>query len=102
VHTFSGGDNLYSERERISGDAASARQAVWESQRGQEGTAIQAMRSLGISHVLFDRRQLGSGQLAELALVQPEFMAKWYDLEYEDSNFLLYQLRWDRPDDQVP
>lgn len=94
VLTFSGGDHFYGERDRIPADAAMAQKAVWLSTKGQELQALQAMHQLGISHVLFDKHQLESGQLDNLALAQPTTMASWYDLEYEDHLFVLYRIRW--------
>jgi len=96
VLTFSGGDHFYSERDRVPSDATIAQTAVWLSTKDDEQQALEAMRQLGITHVLFDKRQLGSGELDDLAITQPANMATWYDLEYEDYRFALFRLRWDK------
>jgi len=95
VLTFSGGDHFYSERDRIASDATIAHAAIWGATRGQERQAIQTMHQLGISHVLFDKRQLESGDLDDLAIAQSAMMAEWYELEYEDDHFVLDRLRWE-------
>jgi hypothetical protein len=93
VLTFSGGDHFYSERDRIASDATIAHAAVWGATLGQEQRALRAMRQLDISHVLVDSRQLESGRLDDLAIVQPEIMTDWYELVYEDNRFVLFRLR---------
>ena len=70
--------------------------AVWGAPRGKEQQALDALRRLGISHILFDRRQLDSLAPSSLAVTQPSVVAYWYELDYEDARFLLYRLRWER------
>ena len=96
VLTFSGGDNFYSKRERIWSDATVARPAVWGASCGQEWQALLAMRKLGISHVLFDKYQLDSLEPGTLAIAQPSAITSWYNREYEDRQFVLYRLCWER------
>jgi hypothetical protein len=93
VLTFGGGDNLYSERDRIPDIATVVRPAVYGATRGQEQQALRVLNELGVTHVLVDRRQLESGELDSLAMFQPESMADWYELMYEDQSFLLFGLR---------
>jgi hypothetical protein len=91
VLTFSGGDNLYSGRDRISDIAIVA--PVWGMHRGQEQLARRTLNELGVTHLLVNRRQLESGELDSLAMFQPETIADWYELEYEDYSFLVFRLR---------
>jgi hypothetical protein len=96
VLTFSGGDHLYSERDRVPSDATIAQTAVWLSTQDDEQQALEAMHQLRITHVLFDKRQLRSRELDDLAITQPARMADWYDPQYEDHRFVLYRVRWER------
>jgi hypothetical protein len=93
VLTFSGGDHLYSHRERVWSDATMARSASWEAERGQERQALQALLALGISHVLLDKRQLETLRPDALAIAQPSMIAQSYNLEFEDARYVLYGLR---------
>jgi hypothetical protein len=70
-----------------------ARPAVWGAERGQEREALQALGALGISHILFDKRQLETLKPGALAVAEPSVIAKRYDLEYEDRRYSLYRLR---------
>jgi hypothetical protein len=92
VLTFSGGDDFYSERQHIRGEATVARPATWGSPSGSEAAAREALARLGITHILFDRRQLDALEPGGLAIAEPEVITSWYDLEYEDGRFLLYSL----------
>jgi hypothetical protein len=94
VLTFSGGDHLYSDRDRVWSDSTIAHTAVWGAPRGEEQRAFQTLSRLGISHVLFDKRQLGSLSPDTLAIAQQETIASCYDLVFENSRFVLYRLRW--------
>jgi len=96
VLTFSGGDHLYSDRTRISSDATAAHPAVWGAGSNMKEQALQALRDLGVTYVLFDRQQLESGALDSLALVQDSSLNSWYELEYDDERFLLARLRWEQ------
>ena len=58
VLTFSGGDQLYSQRERLWSDATAAYPMTWRAFSGQESDVLHAAQRLGISHVLFDKRQI--------------------------------------------
>ena len=66
--------------------------ATWGSSRGHEQRVLQTLHSLGVSHILFDKQQLESGQLDNLAIVQPALMANWYEKVYEDDRFVLFRL----------
>ena len=57
VLTFVGGDHFYARRRRVSYDATAARPAVGIG-RDDPDAAVRGLRRLGITHVLFDRREL--------------------------------------------
>jgi hypothetical protein len=92
ILTFSGGDHFYSDRKRLWSDSTMAYPATWGSSRGHEQRVLQTLHSLGVSHILFDKQQLESGQLDNLAIVQPALMANWYEKVYEDDRFVLFRL----------
>lgn len=96
VLTFSGGDHLYSNRARIASDATAAHLAVWGSSLGEEEQALEALQDLNITHVLFDRREIESGTLDSLALVQDSSLNTWYEVEYEDQRYFLARMRWEQ------
>jgi hypothetical protein len=93
VLTFSGADHLYSKRSRISSEATLARPATWGAPRGSEADARAALERLGITHILFDRRQLDALQPGRLAIAEPDVIKAWYRLLYEDDRFVLYALQ---------
>jgi hypothetical protein len=95
VLTFSGGDNFYSERERIWSNSTVAHRATWGAPAGSERQAFRTLLKLGISHVLFDKRQLTSIETGTIAIAQPSVLDRWFELMYEDIRFALYRLRWD-------
>jgi hypothetical protein len=96
--TFSGGDHFYSERERVWSDSTIARPAVWGASAGQEQQAIRTLSNLGITHVLFDKKQLFELNPGTLAIAQPSVVPRWYDKKYEDLRFVLYRIRWETLD----
>ncbi len=93
ILTFSGGDHLYSERRRLWSDATLARPAVWHAPDGSEAQALSALRRLGVTHLLFDKRQLASLPADTLAIAQTSFLAQWGRLEYEDNYYSLYHFQ---------
>ena len=93
ILTFSGGDHLYSERPRIWSDSVAARPATWGAPAGEERRAADALRALGITHVLFDKRQLEHGEVSTLALASQRMRTCCLVLAYEDSRFALYRVR---------
>jgi hypothetical protein len=95
ILTFSGGDQLYSTRPRIWSDSTRARPATWGSAAGDEDEALAAMRSLGITHVLFDRRMMEDGSVPALAIGSEAMHRCCLILEYEDARFALYRVRLD-------
>jgi hypothetical protein len=93
VLTFSGGDQFYSQRQRLSSDAWLAHAATWGALHGQEQLAVQELRRLGVTHLLFDKRLIEQHELDDLALTDPAVIARSYEKVYEDQRFILYQLR---------
>lgn len=93
VLTFSGGDHLYSSRRRIWGDATMARQAVWRTPPGLERAARRELERLGVTHVLFDARQLAAGGLRTAAIGSDEMRRCCLEQIYEDGRFVLYRVR---------
>jgi hypothetical protein len=95
VLTFSGGDHLYSDRDRISSDATAAHLAVWGSNLDQEEQALDTLRDLGITHVLFDQSKIESGEISSLAIANESNLSAWYEVEYEDQRYFLARLLWE-------
>jgi hypothetical protein len=89
VLSFSEGDHFYSQRERLNGWSGRARPAV-SARLGQESQALSTLRQLRVTHILFDKQTLP--WLRQSALADPAIIKKWYTLEYEDGNFILYRL----------
>jgi hypothetical protein len=90
VLTFVGGDHIYSRRARLWSDATEARAATWDAEAGQLGAALEACRRLGITHVLFDKRQYDDPGFARLALASPQARACCLDPFYEDGRIVVY------------
>lgn len=95
ILTFSDGDQFYSDRDRLWSDATIARPATWGATRGQEQQALQALHQLGISHILFDQKQLKSLPVDTLAIAQPEVLQAWYEEVYKDNRYILYRVQWE-------
>ena len=96
ILSFSGGDNLYSDRSRLPNDAIIAHAAVWGSEAGQEGEAVRALNDLGVTHVLFDKRQLESGGVRGIAIGTEQMRHCCLSLVYQDDRFALYEIRTNR------
>jgi 4-amino-4-deoxy-L-arabinose transferase-like glycosyltransferase len=92
ILTFSGGDHFYSERARLSSDSVVARPVAWGGSREQPQRVLDDLQVLSVSHILFDKAQLEAGQLDNLAIAQPTFMASCYERVYEDERFVLFRL----------
>jgi hypothetical protein len=93
VLSFSGGDNLYSNRSRISSDAIVAHEATWGTTAGEEREAARALTRLGITHVLFDKRQFETGSVRAIAIGTEEMRSCCLAPVYEDDRFALYEVR---------
>ena len=93
VLSFSGGDNLYSGRSRIPSDAIVAHEATWGTEAGDERVAVRALIDLGVTHVLFDKRQFENGSVRAIAIGTEEMRRCCLVLVYEDYRFALYEVR---------
>lgn len=96
VLTFSGGDQFYSARDRLSSDATIANSAVWGSRVGREAKAFTTLKQLEITHILFDKRQLAQLDPGVLAIASSSAIGRWYKQEYQDERFVLYEIEWER------
>ena len=92
VLTFSGGDQLYSQRERLWSDATAAYSMTWSAFSGQESEVLRSAKRLGISHVLFDKRQIAAGTLANLAIRSEDMRTCCLTLIWQDDGYELYRL----------
>lgn len=92
VLTFLGGDNFYSERDRLSHDSTLAHPGVWGAGRGEEQEALTYLYNEGITHILFDKRELESGELNWLAITNPSIIADCYTMLYQDQVTVLYRI----------
>jgi len=92
ILTFTGGDVFYARRPRISTDAPVARPAVWGARVGQEEQVRAALRALGVTHLLVDRRAIDQAAPGSLAIGQSPALVRDYRLEYDDGRFTLYRV----------
>lgn len=93
VLSFSGGDNLYSHRSRIPSDAIVAHEATWGTEAGRERVALRGLVDLGVTHVLFDKRQFETGSVRAIAIGTDEMRRCCLTLLYEDHRFAVYEVR---------
>jgi len=93
ILSFSGGDNLYSHRSRVSSEAILAHAATWGTAAGEERVAARALTELGITHVLFDKRQFENGSVQSIAIGTTEMQRCCLTLRYEDHRFAVYEVR---------
>jgi hypothetical protein len=101
VLTTTGGDQLYAHRSRIPYDTVIARPAVWVGAEELVGAA-DTLRRLGITHVLFDRRELSRLREDSLVLASPAFQQAC-TFEYADPQFCLCRVDYTRlPGPQRP
>jgi 4-amino-4-deoxy-L-arabinose transferase-like glycosyltransferase len=94
VLTTTGGDQFYARRARVPFDATIARPAVWSGAEELQ-TAVAALRRLGITHVLFDRREL-SRLAAEARVSASTAFQHACTVEYEDSRFFVCRIEYGR------
>jgi hypothetical protein len=94
ILTFTEGDHLYSERNRIWINATAARPAVWEAERGREASMFRSLGFLNVTYVLVDTGTATSPEMAGLALTDPGNLDRYFELEYQDARFAVYRIRW--------
>lgn len=95
ILTFSEGDQFYSHRWRIPSYAPAARPAVWGASAAQLAAAAAALRHLGITHVLFDRRELSPSKAGSLAVGSPGFRQACVS-EFDDGRYWLCRVDYSR------
>ncbi len=83
------GDNFYRERNSIN-DSIPARKALAGLTDGHEAQSIQALRGLGITHILFDRKMLSD---TSVAVAGPAVVQRWFAPEFETNCCILYRIR---------
>jgi 4-amino-4-deoxy-L-arabinose transferase-like glycosyltransferase len=93
ILTFPGGDHYYATRPRIMAHATMAHRATYGAQGGHEAAALEALHGLGITHVLYDRRDGTLDGAPDLAIAGPAFFAAALDTVYADGRYLLAALR---------
>jgi Dolichyl-phosphate-mannose-protein mannosyltransferase len=94
VLTFAGGDHFYARRRRVSYDSTVARPAV-SATAENAGAAVAALRALGITHVLFDRRELERLHAETLAIGSPAIQ-RACTVFYEDRRVWVCRLDYSR------
>ena len=72
-----------------------AHAAVWGAEAGNEDTAVRALNELGVTHVLFDKRQFEDGLigLQSIAIASEQMRRCCLTLVYQDNRFALYEVR---------
>ncbi|HUR33752.1 MAG TPA: hypothetical protein VM032_08140 [Vicinamibacterales bacterium] len=93
VLTFMGGDHLYSHRDRIWSDSTAAYQATWGAPAGHNPAMFEALRTLGITHVLFDKDPRHTAGVDGLAIASAEVRECCLALIYEDAAAAVYEMR---------
>ena len=94
VLATAGGDQLYARRARVPHDATIARSAVWVG-ASELAAAAASLRRLGITHVLFDRRELAQMSDKSLVLASSGFQQACTP-EYSDSRFSVCRIDFGR------
>jgi 4-amino-4-deoxy-L-arabinose transferase-like glycosyltransferase len=92
ILTFSGGDHYYAERPRLWSDATAARPLTWAAPAGSEATVREDLLRRGVTHVLFDRRQLAGGGAEELAITSDRMRRCCLKPVYADDRFEVHEV----------
>ena len=95
VLAFSGGDHFYTQRRRIAHDATVARPAVWGAPAAHISEGVEALRRLGLTHILYDRRELARPETAGLAIASPAVQQACVP-EYDDGRYWVCRLDYSR------
>lgn len=97
ILTFSAGDHLYSRRQRIWSDASAAFPMTWSAPLGHEAAVREVAKRLGVSHVLFDKKQIADGTIAHLAIRSDPMRTCCLTLIWQDAGYELYRLETSTP-----
>jgi hypothetical protein len=93
VLTWGGGDDLYSERDRVWANATAMRPIAW-AEAGHTDRVLRELRAHGITHLLVDRRPPPSPDAwRNYAVTEPATIARWYDEVYADQHYVVFALR---------
>jgi hypothetical protein len=95
VLTWSGGDEFYTDRDRLWANSARAI-ATTKAPRGAETQALAGLRALGITHLIVGRRPPEEPHPWDAyALTGPLARSQWYEELYSDYWYVLYRIRWE-------
>jgi 4-amino-4-deoxy-L-arabinose transferase-like glycosyltransferase len=94
ILTFTGGDRFYVRRRYVPHDSALAT-PVLSATAEESSRAADALRNLGITHVLFDRRELARLDPDNRAVASPEFQRGCIS-DYDDRRFWLCRIDYAR------
>lgn len=94
ILTFTGGDRLYASRRYVPYDSTMAR-AVLSATAQEAARAAEALRGLGVTHVLFDRRELSRWDVERVAISSAAFQQGCIR-EYDDQHLWLCRLDYGR------
>jgi hypothetical protein len=93
VLTFSGDDHLYIRVERLRSESIADISTAWIETGGEEKRAVDRLRQLGITHVLMKKITDERIHPDLTILMEPDFIEHYYRIVYEDSWYILYELR---------
>jgi 4-amino-4-deoxy-L-arabinose transferase-like glycosyltransferase len=99
ILTFSGGDHYYAERRRLWSDATAARTMTWAALAGTEAAVWEQLIRSGVTHVLFDRRQLAGDGAKDLAITSDGMRRCCLKPIYADERFELHEVSGSPADD---
>ena len=95
VLSWSGGEQFYTQTDRIWADSVLAATTAW-AKTGEEEQALDGLRALGITHLIVNRRSPDSPDPWDTyALTGPIARANWYEELYSDYWYVLYRVRWE-------
>lgn len=93
VLTWVGGDELYSQRDRVWANATAMRPIAW-APAGETDRVVRELRERGITHLLVDRRPPDSADAwSNYALTDATTITRWYDQLYGDERYVVFALR---------
>ena len=95
VLTWSGGEQFYTRHERVWANATALGPVAW-APAGDFETAVEGLRSHGITHVIVERRDPpASGSWDDYALTGQRAASELYEQLYQDRHYTLYRIRWE-------
>lgn len=94
VLTWSGGDEFYTQIDRVWINATALRTTAWAGPQATQ-TALYGLRAHGITHLIIDRATLAVDRSQASALTRPDLRDSWYEALYTDQFYHLYRIRWE-------